>query len=450
MIQYYRRGPKNRPVYFRKQTDADGHVSISRSKCFLDRKIINGQEFFFIYNSKQQLFLPAYHYLNYHLSGAPYNTKYQKACDFRLLWAFLELEPTVDIENLDLQALMKFIFFLKSTSSKGTRRDNKNVNAILDNITPMFEGANSDLRWDALTEVEDVVRNVHYDGNGEIQVRSKKRKNRLKAGNNRDERIPAYITPEQFLDILDETKRNGDREGEILVRLMFEGGLRIGECFGLTIEDIITGEESGKTYYAVLIRNRPTDRKYQCAKCKPRILDEEECKTATYEADTDTVYIDASLYYLIMNYLEDVHSVEFVKHKKQYEEGYASSVNESDFKNHYVFLNSKGRILKPKEWNERLRKYFTKLGIIVDEEKKRNGLNHRFRHGFAMFALKYWEKPPTPLQLKRLLRHKRLSSTLIYTRCTIEDDIELRSWYIEELYKIAPGLKYEFNLQHIS
>lgn len=449
MILYYRKGPKNKPVYCRKQIDEDGTVTIRESRCYIDQIVEGGLEYYLIYNTKQDLFQPAYHYLNYRLSGSPYNTRYQKALCLRLFFAFLELEPTVDIERLDLHALETFQHFLKQTPLRGKVRDNKTVNAILDNIAPLFENGNSALKWDALTDKVETMRSIHYDGNSEIHVRTIKRKNRLNTGTNRNRHLPIYITPEQFFLFLQEAKKAGDREGEIIIRLMYECGMRIGECHGLTIQDIVTEEQSGKAYYAVLIRNRPTDRKYQCAKRKPRVIDEDECKTATYEDDTDTVFIDSSLFYLIMNYLEEVHTVASVKQKKQYEEGYATCIEESDFKNHYLLLNKKGGVLKPNEWNERLRTYFKAIGLPIDTSVKKAGLNHRFRHGFAMFALKYWENPPTPLQLKRMMRHKCMSSTAIYARYSVEDEIEIKEMFIEELYKMAPGLKYEFNQPHL-
>lgn len=48
---------------------------------------------------------------------------------------------------------------------------------------------------------------------------------------------------------------------ECIVRLMFEAGLRIGECLGLTNEDIRQEEdENGELKTVVYIRNRVSDK----------------------------------------------------------------------------------------------------------------------------------------------------------------------------------------------
>jgi integrase/recombinase XerD len=328
-------------------------------------------------------------------------------------------------------------------------RDNGTVNAILSNISPLFDGQITSLCWDALLQRETIVDRVHYDGDlsSEFSVSRTRKVNFLKTSKRNQRYVPPYIRAEEFQRLLVVMRRKNDLAGIILVRLMYGSGLRIGECLGLTIEDLITKESETGVEYALLIRNRPSDRRTQLAKNKPKVIDIRECHTKTYKQETDVIYLDEGTYRLIFNYLETQHEYHAYAHPEKYKESIASKIEESDFDNHYIFLNPKGGLLKIKEWNERLRQYFIESNIPVDVGTKQSGLNHRFRHGFAMFALKHWDEPPSLLQLKKLMRHTSLSSTVVYTRETIEEEIALKEEFIRALYNEIPELSYEFKTE---
>ncbi len=109
--------------------------------------------------------------------------------------------------------------------------------------------------------------------------------------------------------------------------------------------------------------------------------------------------------------------------------------------NYYVFINSIGTPLSVSTWNNTLRKIFSEVGIPVDKAKRESNLNHRFRHGYAMFNVQHLGVKE--VQLARLLRHRGLSSVLCYYRPTISDQIKLKADYTNSLYDIVPELKRE-------
>ena len=443
-------GSKNLPVYYKRVVDTDtGECYTIEAKVFLDKQVINDQLVYFIFDNNQDLFKEAYYYLNHSCANKAENTRYQKACALRLLQVFLILEPALDLYSLNLEALKKFCFFLKEvTGDKNTVRDNKTVNSILSNIAPMFDGSTiASLTWHAINEKKtDLVASI-TEGETTMRFYKERNKNYLREGNAKNKYVPEYIRIDEYIALIKIAQEHNDIQGEIIMRLMFCSGLRIGECLGLTIEDIKQDANSDKVEYKVLVRNRTTDSKRQCAKTKPKVVDKREYNTKTYDLNTDYIAIDELLYYQIMGYIETAHQQAMGKKNSAYHKSIADSVAPSDFENHYVFINDKGGNLLPKEWDERLRGYFIEAGLHVDKQKKEFGLNHRFRHGFAMIIRELWQGEKGDkflLELKRLMRHKRLSSTMVYLRDTKESEVQLKMEFIEDLYNQYPELRYGF------
>ena len=79
----------------------------------------------------------------------------------------------------------------------------------------------------------------------------------------------------------------------------------------------------------------------------------------------------------------------------------------------YIFVNAFGGRLQYQAWNIRLKRYFSRAGIPIDAEKKKDGLSHRLRHGYAMVCiarLKATDDPAYRLKLAHAMRHRSLSS----------------------------------------
>ena len=85
-------------------------------------------------------------------------------------------------------------------------------------------------------------------------------------------------------------------------------------------------------------------------------------------------------------------------------------------------------------WNKRLRRIMTDAGVHVDVGHRRTNLNHRFRHGYAMYIVYEAKRKGMPLdefQIKTLMRHRTIDSTQAYQRPT-EHDIWMLSEEISE------------------
>ena len=68
-------------------------------------------------------------------------------------------------------------------------------------------------------------------------------------------------------------------------------------------------------------------------------------------------------------------------------------------------------------------------GIPVDEGVKQSNLNHRLRHGYAMFLTR--DLGLDEFSVRTLMRHKSFASTEVYLKATADD--------IHKIYRIAIG-----------
>ncbi|MGE7363971.1 tyrosine-type recombinase/integrase [Staphylococcus cohnii] len=87
--------------------------------------------------------------------------------------------------------------------------------------------------------------------------------------------VPKYISVDEFKKIIEVIRSDYSIREEIIVRLMYECGLRIRETMGLTFEDLDITEESISVAY---IRNRASDKPYQLAKTCMTIVAREQYK----------------------------------------------------------------------------------------------------------------------------------------------------------------------------
>ena len=241
--------------------------------------------------------------------------------------------------------------------------------------------------------------------------------------------VPAYISMGEYRALLDVVPEgSADR---IVERLAFEHGLRIGEILGLTLEDLCQERlKDGSSDYCVKLRDRVSDRKGQRAKSlpfKPRSVEEYSSPSyRTRNVGYQLVFISEDLYFEILDYAERAHSAAASK------PGYALSIADTaDGRpdNHYLLLNSRGGALSASLWNKRQRAHFRAAGIPVDEGVRQSNLNHRLRHGYAMFLTR--DLGLDEFAVRTLMRHKSFASTEVYLKATPDD--------IHKLYKIAIG-----------
>lgn len=258
--------------------------------------------------------------------------------------------------------------------------------------------------------------------------------------------VPMYISEEDFKRIITVIRSKYSIREEIIVRLMYEEGLRIGEVLGLTNDDIVEENIVGKGWTNVLyLRNRCSDKKVsQSAKGCMKVRTVSDYNRKEYKLPGygfQTVPIKHDLAELINAYIEEAHLEARAKHGKEYWEQVSADRVRAPEKfedpNFYIFLNSNGGRLLQQTWNKTMRAIFTAAGLSIDTGKRVHNLNHRFRHGFAMIHVKNGVKP---LELQKLLRHTSLDSVTRYYRPTTSDVIDIKERFEKQLHTDIPEL----------
>jgi integrase/recombinase XerD len=174
------------------------------------------------------------------------------------------------------------------------------------------------------------------------------------------------------------------------------------------------------------------------------ITDRRQYRTKDYrEYGFQRIVLDSEIYELINKVICGSHEYANETHANIYsQKAQADRVRKSEpFEegNRYVFISRLGRPLRSDIWNRKLREIFADAGIGLDTQVRKHNLNHRFRHGFAMYQVKHMGR--NELELMRMMRHTSLKSVEMYFKPTIQDQIELKREFAEELMKSIPGLK---------
>lgn len=420
------------------------------------------RDYIILYDTKMNPISEAFEFLNYEYLTCSNNTKYQALTALRLLYSFLELF-NLDIENLTGEDINNLKYFLRGMSPEGkyisidlnTERISDTINIYLSiyrKYTKFLGLEDSELNkispfsvtiYDPRTEVK--VKVEHYEYNERVTKR---------------EKLPKYITLPEYKRILDCIDAEYTLREKCIVRLMYEGGLRIGEVLGLTAEDVTrkkyTDKKTGKKFESGVIyfRNRLTDKRYQL--CKRHIIptNKRTYSTRAYKDDVNKTFISTDLVDMIDDYINDKHDSYYRNSdlsKKRFESNYKKYtethiVNYSENldaegnnildENYYIFINSLGKPLNISTWNKIIREILKKCDIKLDINKKEHNLNHRFRHGFAMFMRQY--KNVSLMDLKRLMRHASISSTEIYDNPSDEDIATIKKDYSKTLEDLLP------------
>ncbi len=238
---------------------------------------------------------------------------------------------------------------------------------------------------------------------------------------------PKYIAYKEYLEVLKVIDEEYYLREEVMIKLMYIYGLRIGEVLGLTIEDVNSDDDGG----FIILRNRLTDKHYQKAKGCCRVSNKSEYTSKKYNTKKigyQIVNIDAEDFELIEDYISDTRNPlayckTLGKVNKRYanliEENIADIVSDREdiTQNSYVFISRNGRPISNTAWNNIVKNIFTKIGIPLDKYRREDNLNHRFRHGFAMYKviLENYDQ----LRLKEALRHSNPNSCKVYY--TVDD-----------------------------
>lgn len=434
---------------------------IKEVNIFSASKSIKGVEHHILYTSYMTPIREAFTYLNYTLKGSSPNTIKQSITALRLLYSYLELFD-LDIKSLTDEDIVKLKYFLRGISPKGaiisldlsTTRNGTTINSYLSVYRKYAKSLN--LKESSLIKLSDIKSTVMIEGS-EIGIQMNSYEHREKSYIS--DVIPAYISVKDFEKILELIRSDYSLREECIIRLMYEGGLRIGEVLGLTSEDVkiqtITDERANSSFKSgvLYLRNRITDKNYQLAKRRIVVKNKRTYSTKDYKGDVKKAYVSTNLIDLINDYVNEFHDNYNRKSevsKKLFNKNYNkftltdivdpdNYVDEENYKydeNYYIFINSIGKPISISTWNNILREIFIKVGIKIDKNKRENNLNHRFRHGFAMFLVKV--KNIQALDLMRLMRHNSLASTVRYYKPTPDDIAILKEDFSKTLEELIP------------
>lgn len=421
-------------------------------------------KYILLFDNNGNVIRDAHKYLNINLKEYSINTRLQVASSLKVLYSFLDLY-SYDLNKLDDIAVRQLKEFLLGGTRKGiqyaftdlTRRNHETVNSCLTiyrNYLKFLGINNKILNHTRKVSVETTqpgeIGNVTYNSYKKYTVN-------LNIGAKK-QTVPRYIREEEFEKIID-VIRNSEKYNkktkitekkysireEIIVRLMFENGLRIGEVLGITQEDI----DERKIY----IRNRVSDKPYQRAKTAMKVNTSDDYEIDGYNdykygyfiikpKRTTLSKINKYLQETSLPYLDKKSSMKYLKYAKADTVGNGSNL-EGD--NYYIFLNSQGYPLSFNGWNKILREIFEEVGLSIDKGVREHNLNHRFRHGFAM---KLKKDGKSALEIKEALKNHSVRSVECYFRPTEEDMYDANE-YGTEVAEEYVDMNFEEDIEEI-
>jgi integrase/recombinase XerD len=391
---------------------------------------------------------PVYKFINSEIIDQSFNSREKSVYALKFLYCFLEFTKT-SIENLDQNKIELLKLFLLGYSLENgtynmelqTVRSNSTVNGYLNIYRSFFNYLNVEIEYLLKTKTTNILKpSSMYEKYERIQ----KYESNLKTGSPKNI-VPKYISVKDFSKIIKEIRKDNNLKAECIVRLMYQFGLRIGEVLGLTFEDLTEIQLDNKLYPVLYIRNRLSDKPFQKAKSCMVINNNAQYKSKDYKIENygyQKVIITYDIYELINNYIDKHHSKIRKNKNNKYENNVVADKivrNKYIDKNYYIFMNSIGSILSNQSWNKYIKKIFRKANLSIDKGIKENNLNHRFRHGFAMFHVKH--KNTSLIKLQKLMRHASVSSTMVYFNFTSQDEADIKNDFVNELYDLIPSLK---------
>lgn len=397
-------------------------------------------EYILVYDKKMNVIRGVYSYLNIELRDLAFNSRDSIATALKLFYSFIEIF-NFDINELDYKCIVAFKEFLYGVSRKGrnyefeliTLRSINTVNkylAVCRNYLNYLGIKNEVLNEKRILRVE--------KGNEGLLGHTRKKtyeKYTIHDKANLNKRtVPMYIKKSEFHAILNSIENKYSIREEIIVRLMYENGMRIGEVLGLTLEDI---QEKN-----IIIRNRLSDKADQSAKTCFKVKSEQDYLHSTYDTWSIGYHIIKPTLYLmdkIYEYIDITHGRMSKKNRKNYIENAKADKTTKDEMlegdNYYLFLNKDRKPLRAVGWNKILRKIFEEVGLIIDKNVKVHNLNHRFRHGFAMKRIK---EGASAVEVASDLRHTGISSVMCYFRPTEEEVYDANKFGAESIMKNMP------------
>lgn len=449
VIRECKRG--NETYYKKHLIDEKGKDTVIDEYCCKSAsKEVNGKTYWILFDSQMKVIETTFDFINfYRIEELKPNTKKQHMQALKLLFCYQDMVKK-DLRNFSQNEFKRFKTFLKGITTLGTvlrfelttTRDPDTINNYLlayrDYLT--FLGCTKHFLFDVTKKNFDIsINDVNVHVTKEVQKHNEKTLKPIIE-------VPRYISVVEFKRILEVIRKKFTRRDELIIRIMWESGLRIGEVLGSTLEDIRTEKTKENQYRQVVyIRNRASDKEDQRAKTCMYVSDKSQYSLPKYsEQGYDVGYqkqqLTKGVVKLLEEYIEEERQKIIDKKAERFKEcSLADKVTEDWYgDNSYIFLNTLGRPLSQDLWNRRLRKILDESGISTDIAKRENNLNHKFRHGFAMYQIQ--KRGMKIAQLQKLMRHQSIQSTKVYYNPTEDDQLKLLEGFEESLLEDIPEL----------
>ena len=391
--------------------------------------VVEGDNIYFLLRSTEGVSDDRfYHYMNVKKLSSPIKTRTLTATALRRFQCFLEiyrLRP--DALTDDSWTMLEHFVLGKNFVPMGFRcnlleRSVQTANYYLTAIQRFLRAEG--IHYPFLEEPTEATRTLNVNG---VQLRYTFTRDvrTLKGRPPGSDYVPKYVSPGQFKALMEIVTTFGDKTAIILLKLMYFYGLRLGECLGLTQEDIVLNNDVPGAHGAVpmlRLRNRPSDSDCQRAKRLPTMT----CDTNMELGPMTYVLLTRPFFAELQAYVQETFEDLVVRHPDRLKAAEATILT-PDFDqdaNHYIFFNTYGRPLMDAAWNVRLKRYFKAAGIHVDKDRKKSNLSHQLRHGCAMLLYRYLPEGLrlTDEQLRRYLRHRRVESSYVYSKPTVYDE----------------------------
>ncbi|MBJ8054424.1 site-specific integrase [Bacillus cereus] len=397
-------------------------------------KIYNDFTYMMVIGTNGKVYFETYKYLNGELENEGFSKRELALRALKLLYSYIELFNT-EIRYLDVDDKNKIITFLQGGQGIGqyisydfkTVRKNDTVNSYFGVYRSFFRYLG--IKGSVFEETSGIKKIIGSGSAFHSKVNAiEVQKYSMNLKEVKTKLVPKYIKYSEYSDVLRLIEDEYTLREKIIVKLMYEYGLRIGEVLGLTLEDI-QGEDitKQKGNCRLILRNRFTDNHWQYAKGCLKVISRDNYNNEMYHTEGggfQTINISSTTFDLIQEYIDETTS-SFSMSDKAYqnysEKNIADKVSQIDIdRNAYVFLSKNYTPISGGAWNMIMKKIFQEVGLKIDRGKKTDNLNHRFRHGFAMF--KVLHEGFDEIKLAYVMRHSNTSSVKTYFNPT-EDDL---------------------------
>ena len=439
---YYKSGEDYLGNYLESITENEfGDITNTRrTYCPSIRHEHDGKVYFLQYDDDMHLLYDACNYLNFHISSRSMTTRRFSARVMRQYICFMELagfQYNKDLsDNYVIEQVCNF-FLGKDFRAETKILSSMTVNNYIAVIRDFFCYLNVREKIQEKS-IKDIKRFIN------IKFSNPKLRSSLRNNPHANDNVRPFISPDEFLQLRELAINKNDVQALMLFHLMYFYGLRIGECLSLTEEDFEIRQHNYNPSPTIFLRNRLSDKEFQYAKNLPHPSSKNEYTAKTYPSQK--VKLSIAFYTKLTEFVESVKQE--CQNKGTYSRAEADSIFRTRDKqeNHYIFRNIYGKPLSQQTWNLRLKDYFTAAMIPLDTGTRHDSLNHRFRHGCAMYYLRFADEGHrmTIEQVAALLRHKSLATIQAYLKVTLDDEFELKQQFQDYLLNEIQALKTDY------